>query len=89
MAAQMMAVIALGRSERGRVRWIDRATGLGTADRLLGRWASAFGLALGVALPVALVWSFTVPAPPAWWWLAGAALAAAVASAASVMAAGR
>jgi hypothetical protein len=86
---QAMAVIALGRSERGRTRWIDRAAGLRTVDRLIGRWAAAFGLALGLVLPVALVWSFTVPAPSALWWIAGAAAAAALAAGASLAAAGR
>ncbi|HEX2204883.1 MAG TPA: hypothetical protein VHG91_16355 [Longimicrobium sp.] len=89
LLAQAAAVIALGRLERGRLRWIDRALGLRMMDRLVGRWATAFGLALGVAIPVALAWAANVPAPSAWWWLVGAAAVAALASGASVAAAGR
>lgn len=89
LLAQASAVIALGRLERGRLRWIDRAVGLRLVDRLVGRWATAFGLALGVAVPVGLAWAMNVPAPSAWWWLAGAAAVAGLASVASVAAAGR
>lgn len=89
LLVQGAAVIALGRLERGRLRWIDRASGLTALDRWLGRWATGFGMALAVALPVALVWGFTVPTSPGWWWLAAAAAGAAAASAASVAAAGR
>ncbi|HYJ80743.1 MAG TPA: hypothetical protein VEW03_14105 [Longimicrobiaceae bacterium] len=89
LAAQAAAVVSLGRSERGRARWLDRAAGVRNADRLLGRWAAAFWLALGVALPVALAWSLSAAGSPGWWWIAGAASLAALASAASVAAAGR
>jgi hypothetical protein len=83
------AVIAVGRMERGRLRWIDRAHGLSVIDRMIGRWAAALGLALWLVVPVSLVWSFTVPTSPAWWWLAAAGGGAALASAASVAAGGR
>ncbi|HEX5726738.1 MAG TPA: hypothetical protein VFX98_14780, partial [Longimicrobiaceae bacterium] len=89
LAAQGLAVVALGRLERRRVRWLDRALGLRWADRLLGRWALAFGLALGVVLPVALAWAASVPTSPAWWWLVGAAAGAGVAAGLSLAAAGR
>lgn len=89
LAAQGAAVVALGRSERGRTRWLDRALGLRPADRLMGRWATAFGLALAVALPLALGWWIGVPGGGGWTWLAAGALAALVASTASVAAAGR
>lgn len=83
------AVIALGRGERGSARWLDRALGLRPADRFLGRWALAFGMALWLVVPLAFVWSFAVPSSPAWPWIAGAALGALGASAASLAAAGR
>ena len=89
LVLQGAAVIALGRGERGRQRWIDRANGLTLMDRLIGRWAAAFGLALGLVIPVALVWGFAVPTSPGWWWMAAAAAVAALSSAASVAAAGR
>jgi hypothetical protein len=89
LVMQGAAVIALGRGERPRLRWIDRALGLRTLDRLFGRWAVGFGLAMGVVIPVAFVWSFTVPTSPAWAWPAGAALGALAAAGASLAAAGR
>lgn len=89
LGMQGAAVIALGRLERGRLRWMDRANGLTTMDRLVGRWAAGFGLALGLVLPVAIVWSFSVPTSPGWPWLLAGAAGAAAASAASVAAAGR
>ena len=89
LVMQGAAVVALGRGERPRLRWIDRALGLRTIDRLIGRWAVGFGLAMGVVLPVAFVWSFTVTTSPAWPWLAGAALGSLTAAAASLAAAGR
>lgn len=89
LVMQSAAVIALGRAERTRLRWIDRALGLRTADRLLGRWAVGFGLSMGVVLPVAFVWSFAVDTSPAWPWLAGAGLGALVAAGASLAAGGR
>lgn len=89
LAAQGVAVIALGRLERGRLRWIDRASGLRQTDRFLGRWATSFGLALGVVIPVALAWALVAPGAAAWGWIAGAALGAVVVSVASLAAAGR
>jgi hypothetical protein len=89
LAAQAGAVVALGRSERARLRWMDRALGLGAAHRLLGRWAAAFGVAMAVALPLAAGWAIGIDASGAWRWIAAAAGAAAVASLASVTAAGR
>lgn len=89
LAAQAAAVVALGRSERGRTRWADRTMGLRTMDRLLGRWATAFGLGLAVAFPLAVGWWIGVEGASGWPWLAAAAGGALVASAASVAAAGR
>lgn len=89
LAAQSVAVIALGRLERGGPRWIDRASGIRLRDRLLGRWALGFGMSLALVLPLALVWGLTVPTSPGWPWMAAAAATAAIASAASLAAAGR
>lgn len=89
LVAQAGTVIALGRSERGRLRWLDRAAGLGSADRLLGRWTAAFGQALGIALPLAAGWWLGVPGGGGWMWIAAGAGVAAVASMASLAAAGR
>jgi hypothetical protein len=89
LAMQAMAVIGLGRMERGGRRWLDRATGLGAGDRLLGRWAAAFGMALGLVIPVGIVWGLIVPGSTGWLWPAAAAGSAAVATAASLAAAGR
>ena len=89
LVMQSAAVVSLGRGERARLRWLDRALGLRTTDRLLGRWAVGIGLSLGVVIPVAFVWSFTVPTSSAWLWPLGAALGALAASAASLAASGR
>lgn len=89
LAAQAGAVVALGRSERARLRWMDRALGLGTTDRLLGRWAASFGLAMAIALPLLAGWMIGVPGGGGWPWLAAAAGVALAASVASVTAAGR
>lgn len=89
LAAQAGAVIALGRSERARLRWLDRALGLGAMDRLAGRWAAAFGLALAVGLPLVAGWMIGVPGGGGWAWLAASAGVAAAASLASTLAAGR
>jgi hypothetical protein len=89
LTAQAGTVIALGRAERGRLRWLDRGVGLGVADRLLGRWTAAFGQGMAIALPLALGWWRGVPGGGGWIWLAAAAGVAAVASLASVTAAGR
>jgi hypothetical protein len=90
LASQAAAVVALGRSERGRTRWMDRALGLAATDRLVGRWATAFGLALAVALPLAFGWWIGLDdGAGGWTWIAAAAGVAAIASGASVAAAGR
>jgi hypothetical protein len=89
LAAQAAAVVSLGRSERGRLRWIDRALGLRTADRIVGRWATAFGLALAVALPLAFGWWIGIGGSGGWMWIGAAAAVALAASGASVAAAGR
>ncbi|HYH79380.1 MAG TPA: hypothetical protein VEX86_06275 [Longimicrobium sp.] len=89
LAAQAAAVVALGRSERGRARWTDRVLGLRTADRLIGRWAAAFGLAMAVALPLAAAWWIGVEGGSGWAWLAAAAATALAASGTSLAAAGR
>lgn len=89
LAMQAAAVIGLGRMERGGRRWLDRTAGLATADRLLGRWAAAFGMALALVIPVGITWALILGAGDAWIWLAAAAASALVASAASLAAAGR
>jgi hypothetical protein len=89
LGMQAMAVIGLGRMERGGRRWLDRAAGLGAGDRLLGRWSAAFGMALALVVPVGIVWGSIVPGSTGWLWPAAAAGSAAVASAASLAAAGR
>ena len=89
LVAQAGTVIALGRAERGRLRWLDRGVGLGAGNRLLGRWAAAFGQGMAIALPLAFGWWLGVPGGGGWMWLAAAAGVAAVASLASVTAAGR
>lgn len=89
LAMQAMAVIGLGRMERAGRRWLDRAAGLRARDRLLGRWAAAFGMALALVVPVGVVWGLIVPGTSGWLWPAAAAGSAAVASAASLAAAGR
>ncbi|HEX2210956.1 MAG TPA: hypothetical protein VHG93_24955, partial [Longimicrobium sp.] len=88
LAMQAAAVIGLGRMERGGRRWLDRAAGLALADRFVGRWAAAFGMALALVIPVALSWALVVDGG-AWMWIAAAAGSALVASAASLAAAGR
>jgi len=89
LGMQTMAVIGLGRMERGGRRWLDRALGLRTGDRLLGRWGTAFGMALALVVPVGLAWGMIVPGSTGWLWPAAAAGSAAVGSAASLAAAGR
>ncbi|HET7232281.1 MAG TPA: hypothetical protein VFJ16_19905 [Longimicrobium sp.] len=89
LAAQAAAIVALGRSERGRTRWTDRVLGLEPLDRLVGRWAAAFGLALIVAVPLALGWWIVGDGDTAWVWLAAAAVTSTVATGASLAAAGR
>jgi hypothetical protein len=89
LAMQGAAVIGLGRMEREGRRWLDRAAGLAVADRLLGRWAAAFGMALALVVPVGATWALVLGAGDAWVWVAAAAASALVASAASLAAAGR
>jgi hypothetical protein len=89
LAMQAAAVIGLGRMERGGRRWLDRAAGLAVADRLLGRWAAAFGMALALVIPVGITWALVLGGSTAWLWIAAAAGSALVASAASLAAAGR
>lgn len=89
LAMQAAAVIGLGRMEREGRRWLDRAAGLALADRFVGRWAAAFGMALTLVIPVALTWALVLGGPGAWIWIAAAAGSALVASAASLAAAGR
>lgn len=89
LAMQATAVIALGRMEREGRRWLDRTTGLAAADRFVGRWAAAFGMALALVIPVGITWALVLGAGDAWMWIAAAAASALVASAASLAAAGR
>jgi hypothetical protein len=89
LAMQATAVIGLGRMEREGRRWLDRAQGLAAADRLLGRWAAAFGMALALVVPVGITWALVLEVEDVWMWIAAAAASALVASAASLAAAGR
>jgi hypothetical protein len=89
IAAQAGALLALGRTERGRRAWLDRAAGLGAAVRVFGRGAAGFGLALAVALPLGVTWAVATPDGSALPWLLGAAGTALAAGAASVAMAGR
>jgi hypothetical protein len=89
LGMQAAAVIGLGRLERGGRRWLDRAAGLATADRLLGRWAAAFGMTLALVIPVGITWAMILPGSGAWMWVAVAAAGTLVAAAASLAAAGR
>jgi hypothetical protein len=68
---------------------MDRTVGLTARDRLLGRWAAAFGMALPLAACVGITWGLIVPDSSGWMWLLAAAASAAVGSAASLAAAGR
>lgn len=89
LAMQAAAVIGLGRMERGGRRWLDRAAGLAMADRFVGRWAAAFGMALALVIPVGITWALVLGGSGAWMWIAAAAASALVASTASLAAAGR
>ncbi|MGI9189318.1 MAG: hypothetical protein ACR2F9_04155 [Longimicrobiaceae bacterium] len=86
---QAWAFVDLGRRERERRRWIDRAAGVARGHRWTGRWLAAAALSLLVTGPLALAWAVWVPAPGTWLWpLAGVALAA-LAGTASLLVAGR
>ena len=85
---QMGAAVGLGLYERGARRWIDRALGIGPLERLLGRWAWAWGASLWLAVPLALAWSWWLDAGPGWPWLLVGAGTAAVGALASSLAAG-
>lgn len=89
LAAQGMALVALGRGERGRTRWLDRALGLGAGARLLGRWAAGAGLAAWLVIPLLLVWGARSPAGFGWGWALAALATSGAAAAVSVAAAGR
>jgi hypothetical protein len=89
LAMQGVAVIALGRLERAGARWMDRAAGLRARDRLAGRWAAAFGMALPLSVSVGIVWGMIVPDSSGWMWPAASAAAAVLAAGASLAAAGR
>ncbi|HET6765360.1 MAG TPA: hypothetical protein VFH27_16855, partial [Longimicrobiaceae bacterium] len=84
LAAQSIAVLAMGRLERDGPRWVDRALGLRTVDRLGGRWAAGLGLTLGLVLPLACAWWITVPQGSPLPWIAAAASTSFVAAAASL-----
>lgn len=89
LAVQGMALVALGRGERGNTRWMDRALGLGAPARLAGRWAAGVGLAAWLAVPLALAWGARSTEGIGWGWLGAALLAPAAAAAVSLGAAGR
>ncbi|HET8656477.1 MAG TPA: hypothetical protein VFL93_13230 [Longimicrobiaceae bacterium] len=80
---QASAAIGLGRVERAGPRWIDRSAGIGSAARLLGRWAWAWGLSLWLAVPLALAWGWWA-AGPGWPWLVAGGITGAVGAGASV-----
>lgn len=89
LIVQGAATIALGHVERSGPRWIDRVHGLAVRDRFIGRWAVAFGLALGAVVPVGIVWALKVPGSAGWEWLVVAAIGAAAAAVSSLAIAGR
>jgi hypothetical protein len=86
---QALAVVGLGRLEREGRRWVDRSLGRGRAERLLGRWAWAVGMATWLLVPLALAWGAWVPGQTGWAWVGIAAATGLAASAASLAAAGR
>jgi len=89
LAAQAAAIVALGRSERGRTRWTDRTAGIRPAARFAGRWAAAFGLVLIVAMPMAAGWWIRGDGGAGWAWIAAAGVTALAAAGSSLAAAGR
>lgn len=89
IAAQAAALLALGRTERGRRAWMDRAAGIGPAARVFGRGAAGLGPALVVSLPLGVTWALATPDGSALPWLLGAAGTAIAAAAASVAMGGR
>jgi hypothetical protein len=88
LASLGAVVLALGRAERGRTRWMDRALGVRVRDRLLGRGWFTFSRALAVTLPIGLAWAAVAPSA-AWPWWAASAAGASLAAGFSIAAAGR
>jgi hypothetical protein len=89
LLAQMIAVVRLGRIERAGPRWLDRTLGIGSFDRMAGRWTAGVGMAIGFVVPIALTWWMVVPDATPWPWIGAAAattLAGACASAAAARA---
>jgi hypothetical protein len=81
LLVQAAALVGIGRLERGGIRWLDRAVGIGRGSRMLGRWGWGAGLSLWLTVPIAVAWSAWVRAGPGWSWIvAGAATSAAAAS---------
>jgi hypothetical protein len=89
LLAQAGAVLALGRSERGRTRWLDRSLGLGDPVRLGGRGLATLGMGSLVVLPLVAAWWIGVPQPAGWSWLPALAAGALLAAGAANLAAGR
>jgi hypothetical protein len=87
LLAQMVAVVRLGRIERGGPAWVDRALGIRVRDRLAGRWAAGLGMSLGFTAPMAIAWWMTVPEASPWPWLGAAAASTLVGAGASTAAA--
>lgn len=85
---QVVALVGLGRYERGGRRWLDRSLGITPLQRLLGRWAFGWGASLWLAVPLALAWGWWTDAGPGWPWLLVGASTAAVGAVASTAAAG-
>ena len=88
VAAQLGAVIALGRHEHGARRWLDRSLGVTWAQRLLGRWMLGVGLTTWLVLPLAIAWGLAVPGASGWPWVLAAVGAAAGAALGSIALAG-
>ncbi|MBW3627821.1 MAG: hypothetical protein KY464_00870 [Gemmatimonadetes bacterium] len=85
---QMVALVGLGRYERGGRRWLDRSLGITPLQRVLGRWAFGWGASLWLGVPLALAWGWWTDAGPGWPWVFVGAGTAAVGAIASVTAAG-
>lgn len=88
LALQLLAVIGIGRYERGSRRWLDRVIGVSRLDRLIGRWAWAAGSSLWMTIPVALFWHWWAEAGPGWFLLAAGISTAGVAAFLSLLTAG-
>lgn len=85
LLVQSAAVIGMGALERDGPRWLDRLAGVRWHDRMLGRWAWAWGHSLWLLIPVGLAWTWWSGQGPAWSWPIAGAIVAAVATTASLV----